>query len=193
MSKKDIDFGLKDIEINDYKLKKNNTGKIVFIIILIISSYLIYNFSDKLLLLNESFIAQNENELYIDSDVSVDNSVLFSNDSSLEKDHEKQFLREITNDLDDVSPKMKDINFLTGKYYIISGSFSNYDLSLNRANFLNDNAFNALIILPVNQNKMYRVAVDVYDDIDEAKENLKSYKKKLNNELWILKHWYYNF
>ena len=23
---------------------------------------------------------------------------------------------------------------------------------------------------------------------DEAKENLKSYKKKLNNELWILKH-----
>lgn len=193
MSKKDIDFGLKDIEINDYKLKKNNTGKIVFIIILIISSYLIYNFSDKLLLLNESSIAQNENELYIDSDVSVDNSVLFSNDSSLEKDHEKQFLREITNDLDDVSPKMKDINFLTGKYYIISGSFSNYDLSLNRANFLNDNAFNALIILPVNQNKMYRVAVDVYDDINEAKENLKSYKKKLNNELWILKHWYYNF
>lgn len=193
MSKKDIDFGLKDIEINDYKLKKNNTGKIVFIIILIISSYLIYNFSDKLLLLNESSIAQNENEIYIDSDVSVDNSVLFSNDSSLEKDHEKQFLREITNDLDDVSPKMKDINFLTGKYYIISGSFSNYDLSLNRANFLNDNAFNALIILPVNQNKMYRVAVDVYDDIDEAKENLKSYKKKLNNELWILKHWYYNF
>lgn len=188
MSKKDIDFGLKDIEINDYKLKKNNTRKIVFIIILIISSYLIYNFSDKLLLLNESFIAQNENELYIDSDVSVDNSVLFSNDSSLEKDHEKQFLREITNDLDDVSPKMKDINFLTGKYYIISGSFSNYNLSLNRANFLNDNAFNALIILPVNQNKMYRVAVDVYDDIDEAKENLKSYKKKLNNELWILKH-----
>ena len=40
---------------------------------------------------------------------------------------------------------------------------------------------------------MFRVAVDVYDDIDTAKENLKSYKEKLNNELWILKYWYYNF
>jgi len=35
---------------------------------------------------------------------------------------------------------------------------------------------------------MYRVAVDVYDELDIAKKNLKSYKEKLNNELWILKH-----
>ena len=27
MNKKDIDFGLKDIKIDDYKLKKNNSGK----------------------------------------------------------------------------------------------------------------------------------------------------------------------
>ena len=86
------------------------------------------------------------------------------------------------------SSKTIEVNLLSGKYYIISGSFSNYNLSLNKANFLNDNGFNAFIISPVNQNKMFRVAVDVYDDIDTAKENLKSYKEKLNNELWILKY-----
>ena len=81
-----------------------------------------------------------------------------------------------------------ELDSLTGNYFIIEGSFSNYNLSLNKANFLNDNGFNAFIISPVNQNKMFRVAVDVYDDIDTAKENLKSYKEKLNNELWILKY-----
>ena len=85
-------------------------------------------------------------------------------------------------------PTITDVNFLNGKYYVIAGSFSNYNLSLNKANLLNKNGFNALIISPINQNKMYRVAVDVYDELDIAKKNLKSYKEKLNNELWILKH-----
>ena len=58
-----------------------------------------------------------------------------------------------------------------------------------KLNFLlNKNGFNALIISPINQNKMYRVAVDVYEELDIEKKNLKSYKEKLNNELWILKH-----
>ena len=35
---------------------------------------------------------------------------------------------------------------------------------------------------------MYRVAVSSHDEINNAKENLSIYKKKLNNELWILKH-----
>ena len=30
MDKKDIDYGLNDIDINDYKLKKNNNGKIIY-------------------------------------------------------------------------------------------------------------------------------------------------------------------
>jgi len=85
-------------------------------------------------------------------------------------------------------PSITEVYYLNGKYYIITGSFSNYNLSLNKANLLNKNGFNALIISPVNQNKMYRVAVDVYDELDVAKENLKTYKEKLNNELWILKH-----
>ena len=35
---------------------------------------------------------------------------------------------------------------------------------------------------------MYRVAVNTYDEINNAKKNLSLYKEKLNNELWILKH-----
>ena len=39
MDKKDIDYGLNDIEINDYKLKKNNNGKIIIPIILFLLVY----------------------------------------------------------------------------------------------------------------------------------------------------------
>ena len=35
---------------------------------------------------------------------------------------------------------------------------------------------------------MYRVAVDLYDNIELAKINLASYKEKLNEKIWILKH-----
>ena len=35
---------------------------------------------------------------------------------------------------------------------------------------------------------MYRVAVNLYDNIELAKINQESYKKKLNEKLWILKH-----
>ena len=42
MNKKDIDFGLKDIKIDDYKLKKNNSGKLISIIILIVFTIFYY-------------------------------------------------------------------------------------------------------------------------------------------------------
>ena len=47
MSKKDIDFGLKDIKIDDYKLKKNNSGKLIFIIILIAVTISYFQYSSK--------------------------------------------------------------------------------------------------------------------------------------------------
>ena len=31
-------------------------------------------------------------------------------------------------------PTITDVNFLNGKYYVIAGSFSNYNLSLNKSN-----------------------------------------------------------
>ena len=186
MKKKDIDFGLKDIKIDDYKLKKNNSGKLITIIILIAVIIFYYQYSSKELVdqidssnLNSlNKVEKKENNLTKDTLISHNlDSVILSND--LEENNEEIAIN---------STKTIEVNLLSGKYYIISGSFSNYNLSLNKANFLNDNGFNAFIISPVNQNKMFRVAVDVYDDIDTAKENLKSYKEKLNNELWILKY-----
>ena len=47
MNKKDIDFGLKDIKIEDYKLKKNNSGKLISIIILIVITIFYYKYSCK--------------------------------------------------------------------------------------------------------------------------------------------------
>ena len=47
MNKKDIDFGLKDIKIDDYKLRKNNSGKLISIIILIVVTIFYYKYSSK--------------------------------------------------------------------------------------------------------------------------------------------------
>ena len=35
---------------------------------------------------------------------------------------------------------------------------------------------------------MYRVAVDMYVDLEDARESLEAYKNKLNNKLWILRY-----
>ena len=45
MTKKDIDFGLKEIEIDEYKLKKNNSGKLISIILLIVVTISYYQYS----------------------------------------------------------------------------------------------------------------------------------------------------
>ncbi len=186
MNKKDIDFGLKDIKIDDYKLKKNNSGKLIFIIILIVVTIFYYKYSSKELVdqIDSSNFKSLNNVEQNNNNLTKDTLVSHNQDSLVQLNDLEQSNEEIAVN----SSKTIEVNLLSGKYYIISGSFSNYNLSLNKANFLNDNGFNAFIISPVNQNKMFRVAVDVYDDIDTAKENLKSYKEKLNNELWILKY-----
>ena len=51
-----------------------------------------------------------------------------------------------------------------------------------------DKGFDAIIIFPVSYNNKYRVAIKKFNNVDEAKQNLPSYKKQLNDELWILKH-----
>ena len=182
MVKEDIDYGLNEIDINDYKLKKHNNGKFIILIILFSFIYLIYNnFKNTSDLDTPDKINFSSNLINEEKVVTID-SLTVSTDS----------LNEIQQETKDSNPNnfpsITDVYYLNGKYYIITGSFSNYNLSLNKANLLNKNGFNALIISPVNQNKMYRVAVDVYDELDVAKENLKTYKEKLNNELWILKH-----
>ena len=79
-----------------------------------------------------------------------------------------------------------ELDSLTGNYFIIEGSFSNYNLSLNRAMTLSDQGFQPIIIIPKNNN-MHRVAVDMYTDLEIAKESLEAYRNKLNNKLWILR------
>ena len=182
MDKKDIDYGLNDIDINDYKLKKNNNGKIIIPFILFLLLYLSYNY------LQKSYNVDKINETSISSNIIEEEKVVLVDSLTVTSDSLIQTPNETDDSKSNNLPTITDVNFLNGKYYVIAGSFSNYNLSLNKANLLNKNGFNALIISPINQNKMYRVAVDVYDELDIAKKNLKSYKEKLNNELWILKH-----
>ena len=80
-----------------------------------------------------------------------------------------------------------ELDSLTGNYFIIEGSFSNYNLSLNRAMTLSNQGFQPIIIIPKNNN-MFRVAVDMYTDLEIAKESLQAYRNKLNNRLWILRY-----
>lgn len=175
MSKNDNDFGLKEIDLNEYKLKNNYSSHILVFGILLVSGYFFFNkfySSEKSqVIINDIY----ESKIHVDDITIPTDSQIYITNSNPEVE-----LKE--------PGKINEVSYRSGKYYIIAGSFSNYNLSLNKANFLNDNGFNAFIISPVNQNKMFRVAVDVYDDIDTAKENLKSYKEKLNNELWILKY-----
>ena len=179
MSKNDYDFGLKQVDLNDYKLKGNNSSSFIILFFLSIIGYYFYdNFEYNLKNKSIELDPISENNIIVDEKViSIDTTTSFDyiDDSNL--------------DVQDIeSREIDEINYLSGKYYIIAGSFSNYNLSLNKANDLAKNSFNAIIISPINQNNMYRVAVSSYDEINNAKENLSIYKKKLNNELWILKH-----
>ena len=77
----------------------------------------------------------------------------------------------------------------TGKYFIISGSFKDYELSLNKANEFLKNGFQSSVILPIqNKNSYYRVAIDVHMNKNDALNALNKYKNNLNDELWILKY-----
>tara|TARA_B100001115_G_scaffold125392_1_gene93978 strand:+ start:16363 stop:16890 length:528 start_codon:yes stop_codon:yes gene_type:complete len=175
MSKNDNDFGLKKIDLNEYKIKNNYSSHLLILGILILSGYLFYDkfYSSE----KTKVITKDSSESKLDID-----------DITIQTDSQTY----ITNFSPEVevkeTGKINEVSYRSGKYYIIAGSFSNYNLSLNKANDLVENGFNAIIISPINQNNMYRVAVNTYDEINNAKKNLSLYKEKLNNELWILKH-----
>ncbi len=179
MNKADNDFGLKEINLKDYKLKKNNfpVFSILFLVLLIV----LFNFKDIFIIKdipldsieNESVTAEIKEEI-VDIDAKP-----YSNDSI-----ENIYVEENKDDYNSIT----EINHITGNYYIISGSFSNYKLSLNKANNLLDKGFSAIIIFPVSYNNKYRVAIKTFNNVEDAKEKLPSYKKQINDELWILKH-----
>ena len=184
MNKKDIDFGLKDIKIDDYKLRKNNSGKLISIIILIVVTIFYYKYSSKELVdqIDSSNFKSLNNVDLNDNNLTKDTLVSHNNDSLIQLNNLEESNEEIAVN----SSKTIEENLLSGKYYIIAGSFSNYNLSLNRAMTLSDQGFQPIIIIPKNNN-MHRVAVDMYTDLEIAKESLEAYRNKLNNKLWILR------
>ena len=177
MEDKDSDYGLKKINISDYKLKQNNNSFFIVLIIIIISFYLLKK--NNIYLLTKT----DENVQSIDQ---IDKT--FIKDSSYYAIDSVELEIDMIDSDAVLTPVISEVKSLSGKYYIIAGSFSNYNISLNKANILVDSGYSAFIISPLNQNNMYRVAVNKYDELNLAKENLILYKEKLNNELWILKH-----
>jgi len=140
----------------------------------------IYNYDDILLNKNIQTELKEEPKRVNEIEEEVNSNV---------QSHQDDSTKNITTKEDSVVfNSITEINHITGNYYIISGSFSNYNLSLNKANNLMDKGFDAIIIFPVSYNNKYRVAIKKFNNVDEAKQNLPSYKKQLNDELWILKH-----
>ena len=174
------DFGLKKVDFNKRKLKNKNNLIFSFILILILLTiFLYYNDQDlfKVNYDNKPSVEVSSSETRMMNYV-VESDSLYNNDTVSNKlinQKQIQFEKQIV-----------ELDSLTGNYFIIEGSFSNYNLSLNRAMTLSDQGFQSIIIIPKNNN-MYRVAVDMYTDLELAKESLEAYKNKLNNKLWILR------
>ena len=91
MDKKDIDYGLNDIDINDYKLKKNNNGKIIIPIILFLLVYLSYNY------LQKSYNVDKINETSISSNIIEEEKVVSVDSLTVTSDS----LIQIPNETDD--------------------------------------------------------------------------------------------
>ena len=194
MIDKDNDFGLKKVNLKNYKLRKNKSGVIFLIFILLIVTYF---YSKKEIYFDE--LTQNEtikeksnnklfNEKILNDDKKIiDDSSENSNNDEKIKNFEIRETFNIINKSSIKSNKILEVDTLSGKYFIISGSFSNYNLSLKKAKSLLNEGFQPIIIIP-KSNNMHRVAIDLYDDIELARLSLVSYENKLNNKLWILKY-----
>ena len=194
MIDKDNDFGLKKVNLKNYKLRKNKSGVIFLIFILLIVTYF---YSKKEIYFDE--LTQNETikeksnnksfdeKLLNDDKKIIEDSSENSNNDEKIKNFEIRETFNLINQSSIESNRILEVDTLSGKYFIISGSFSNYNLSLKKAKSLLNEGFQPIIIIP-KSNNMHRVAIDLYDDIELARLSLVSYENKLNNKLWILKY-----
>ena len=175
------DFGLKKVDLNKRKLKKKNNFFIPLILVIsVLTIVLLNNYQD--LSFNKNIDNKYSKE-FISSESPVVIDIVetdsLNNDDSIP-------LKVINQSQIKFEKQIVELDSLTGNYFIIEGSFSNYNLSLNRAMTLSDQGFQPIIIIPKNNN-MHRVAVDMYTDLEIAKESLEAYRNKLNNKLWILR------
>ena len=175
------DFGLKKVDLNKRKLKKKNN--IIIPLILVIGVLTIVFFDNNHDLSFNKNIDNNSSKEFISLESPVMSDILETDSLS---NYDSISLKVINQSQIKFEKQIVELDSLTGNYFIIEGSFSNYNLSLNRAMTLSDQGFQSIIIIPKNNN-MYRVAVDMYTDLELAKESLEAYRNKLNDKLWILK------
>tara|TARA_B100001750_G_scaffold248515_1_gene280491 strand:+ start:11468 stop:12052 length:585 start_codon:yes stop_codon:yes gene_type:complete len=194
MKENNDDFGLLDIDSNKYKIKKKFNFFFLLIILFLSTGIFYYIKNNTHLFENKDLVSKIDSirteQKNIDSTIiefEFDSIIIAKNSDSIIVQN-KDTIEIISNNTIEIeSLQILTQNKLTGKYYIIAGSFSNYKLSLNKANMLLNLGYQPIIILP-NRDNMHRVGIDLFDDIDAAKKSLKNYSKKLNDKLWILKY-----
>jgi nucleoid DNA-binding protein len=71
------------------------------------------------------------------------------------------------------------------KYFIVAGSFQTEKNAVDFSEQLKYKGFKCMIIRT--DNGLYRVVLDTYEEINQAIDGLESYKKQLNNDIWILR------
>ena len=193
MKENNDDFGLLDIDTNEYKIKKK--FNFFFFIILFLSTGVFYYIKNNTHLLKNKNIVSKIDSIRTEQK-NIDSTIIeYKLDSIIIAKHSDSIIVQNNNAIEIINNTTIQIESLqiltqdklTGKYYIIAGSFSNYKLSLNKANMLLNLGYQPIIILP-NKDNMHRVGVDLFDDIDAAKKSLENYSKKLNDKLWILKY-----
>ncbi len=180
----DDDYGLRKIDLTRIKKLKNNNKYYYIISFLLISFLLYFTYTLKWY---GYFIFENKSKIDSINQIKKEPElkITFADTSkTLIQRNEK-------NDIPITikKPEIIMIEKKTGKYFIISGSFKDYELSLNEANEFLKIGFQSSIILPIqNKNGYYRVAIDAHLNKNDALSALYDYKNNLNNELWILKH-----
>ena len=194
MKENNDDFGLLDVDTNEYKIKKKFNFFFLFIILFLSAGVFYYIKNNTYLFKNKNIVSKIDSirteQKNIDSTIiefKLDSMIIAKNSDSIIVQNNDTIEIMYNNTIEIESLQILTQDKLTGKYYIIAGSFSNYKLSLNKANMLLNLGYQPIIILP-NKDNMHRVGVDLFDDIDAAKKSLENYSKKLNDKLWILKY-----
>ena len=194
MKENNDDFGLLNIDTNEYKIKKKINFFFLFIILFLSTGVFYYIKNNTHLLKNKNIVSKIDSirteQKNIDSTIiefKLDSIIIAKNSDNIIVQNNDTIEIINNNTIEIESLQILTQDKLTGKYYIIAGSFSNYKLSLNKANMLLNLGYQPIIILP-NKDNMHRVGVDLFDDIDAAKKSLENYSKKLNDKLWILKY-----
>ncbi len=71
------------------------------------------------------------------------------------------------------------------RYVIVAGSFNKESSALELKNLLDNQGYKPMILKT--ENGLFRVVLDSFEEINDAIEKLKLYKKDLDNSVWILR------